>query len=71
MLAEFDQQLTKTLGEIREQGLYKNERIITSPQDSHIKVAGGREVLNFCANNYLGLADHPALIAAAKEALDT
>ncbi|MFL6539428.1 MAG: glycine C-acetyltransferase [Chthoniobacterales bacterium] len=71
MLAEFDQQLTKTLGEIKEQGLYKNERIITSPQDSHIKVSGGREVLNFCANNYLGLADHPALIAAAKEALDT
>ncbi|MFL6595807.1 MAG: glycine C-acetyltransferase, partial [Chthoniobacterales bacterium] len=71
MLAEFDQQLTKTLAEIREQGLYKTERIITSPQDSHIKVTGGREVLNFCANNYLGLADHPALIAAAKEALDT
>ncbi|HEY0368194.1 MAG TPA: glycine C-acetyltransferase, partial [Chthoniobacterales bacterium] len=71
MLAEFDQQLTKTLGEIREQGLYKTERIITSPQDSHIKVSGGREVLNFCANNYLGLADHPELIKAAKQALDT
>jgi glycine C-acetyltransferase len=71
MLADFEQQLTKTLGEIRDQGLYKTERIITSPQDSHIKVGEGREVLNFCANNYLGLADHPALIAAAKEALDT
>jgi glycine C-acetyltransferase len=71
MLAEFEQQLTKTLGEIKEQGLYKTERIITSPQHSHIQVSGGREVLNFCANNYLGLADHPALIAAAKEALDT
>ena len=71
MLAEFEQQLTKTLGEIKEQGLYKTERIITTPQHSHIKVAEGREVLNFCANNYLGLADHPALIAAAKEALDT
>ena len=71
MLAEFERQLTKTLGEIKEQGLYKTERIITSPQDSHIKVGEGREVLNFCANNYLGLADHPALIAAAKEALDT
>ncbi len=71
MLATFDQQLTKTLGEIKEQGLYKTERVITSPQDSHIKVGEGREVLNFCANNYLGLADHPALIAAAKEALDT
>ena len=71
MLAEFEQQLTKTLGEIREQGLYKTERIITTPQHSHIKVSEGREVLNFCANNYLGLADHPALIAAAKDALDT
>ena len=71
MLAEFERQLTKTLGEIRDQGLYKTERIITSPQHSHIKVAEGREVLNFCANNYLGLADHPALIAAAKDALDT
>ncbi len=71
MLAEFDRQLTQTLGEIKEQGLYKTERVITSPQDAHIKVGDGREVLNFCANNYLGLADHPALIAAAKEALDT
>ena len=71
MLAEFDQQLTKTLDEIKAQGLYKTERIITTPQDAHIAVAGGKRVLNLCANNYLGLADHPALIAAAKEALDT
>src|SRR3954449_6611967 len=71
MLAEFDQQLANTLAEIRSQGLYKTERIITSPQDAHIGIAGGRQVLNMCANNYLGLADHPALIAAAKEALDT
>jgi glycine C-acetyltransferase len=71
MLAEFAQQLAKTLEEIQSQGLYKTERIITSPQQAHITVAGGRQVLNFCANNYLGLADHPALIAAAKEALDT
>src|SRR5947209_8876375 len=71
MLAEFDQQLTKTLAEIKAQGLYKTERIITTPQDAHIAVAGGERVLNMCANNYLGLADHPALIAAAKEALDT
>jgi len=71
MLAEFDQQLTKTLDEIKSQGLYKTERIITSPQDAHIRVTDGRQVLNFCANNYLGLADHPALIAAAKEALDS
>src|SRR3954453_16846045 len=71
MFAAFDQQLTRTLDEIRQAGLYKTERIITTPQDAHIKVTGGREVLNMCANNYLGLADHPALIAAAKEALDT
>src|SRR5947209_8685440 len=71
MLAEFEQQLSRTLEEIRSAGLYKTERIITTPQDAHIRVAGGREVLNMCANNYLGLADHPALIAAAKEALDT
>jgi glycine C-acetyltransferase len=71
MLAEFDQRLANTLAEIRSQGLYKTERIITSPQESHIGIAGGRQVLNMCANNYLGLADHPALIAAAKEALDS
>src|SRR5437868_5512255 len=71
MLAEFDQRLATTLAEIRSQGLYKTERIITSPQDAHIGIAGGRQVLNMCANNYLGLANHPALIAAAKEALDS
>src|SRR5919112_1554056 len=71
MLADFKNQIARTLEEIEAQGLYKKERIITSPQDAHIKVAGGGEVLNMCANNYLGLADHPALIAAAKEALDT
>src|ERR1051326_804980 len=71
MLAEFDQQLANTLAEIRSQGLYKTERIITSPQEAHIGIAGGRQVINMCANNYLGLADHPALIAAAKEALDS
>src|SRR5207237_1453927 len=71
MLAEFEQQLSSTLEEIKSQGLYKTERIITTPQDAHIAVADGKRVLNMCANNYLGLADHPALIAAAKEALDT
>jgi len=71
MLAEFDQQLANTLAEIKAQGLYKTERIITSPQQAKIEITGGRHVLNMCANNYLGLADHPALIAAAKEALDT
>ena len=71
MLAEFEKQLSQTLEEIKSQGLYKTERIITSPQDAHIVVAGGKRVLNMCANNYLGLADHPELIKAAKEALDS
>ena len=71
MLAEFEQQVSQTLQEIKSQGLFKTERVITSPQDAHIAITGGRRVLNMCANNYLGLADHPALIAAAKEALDT
>ncbi len=71
MIAEFKKQVSQTLEEIKSQGLFKTERIITSPQDAHIAITGGKRVLNMCANNYLGLADHPALIAAAKEALDT
>ena len=71
MLAEFEQQLSTTLQEIKAQGLYKTERVITGPQNAKIAIADGRRVINLCANNYLGLADHPALIAAAKEALDT
>jgi glycine C-acetyltransferase len=71
MLAEFQKQLSQTLEDIKSQGLYKTERIITTPQDAHIAVAGGKRVLNMCANNYLGLADHPELIKAAKEALDS
>ena len=64
-------EISSELEAIRAQSLWKTERPILSEQGSHIKVAGGREVVNFCANNYLGLADHPALIAAAKAALDT
>src|SRR6202047_5149683 len=71
MIAEFGKQISQTLDEIKAQGLFKTERIITTPQDAHIAVAGGKRVLNMCANNYLGLADHPELIKAAKEALDT
>ena len=62
---------TETLDEIRDAGLFKSERVITSPQSAEITLADGRTVLNFCANNYLGLADHPDVIAAAKQALDT
>ncbi|SKA23833.1 glycine C-acetyltransferase [Novilysobacter spongiicola] len=59
------------LKSIRDAGLFKQERIITSPQSAEITLEDGRSVLNFCANNYLGLADHPDIIAVAKEALDT
>ncbi|PYL69141.1 MAG: glycine C-acetyltransferase [Verrucomicrobia bacterium] len=71
MLPEFEKQVSETLQEIKSQGLFKTERVITSPQNAHIAITGGKRVLNMCANNYLGLADHPALITAAKEALDT
>ncbi|HEY3504598.1 MAG TPA: glycine C-acetyltransferase [Actinocatenispora sp.] len=63
-------ELALTLAQIRADGLYKAERVITSPQDAGITVADGSRVVNFCANNYLGLADHPTLVAAAKQALD-
>jgi len=59
------------LDAIRAQGLFKSERIITSPQSAEITLEDGRTVLNFCANNYLGLADHPDMVAAAKDALDS
>jgi glycine C-acetyltransferase len=71
MLAKFADHVSQTLDEIKAQGLYKTERIITGPQNAEIPIADGRRVINLCANNYLGLADHPALIAAAKEALDS
>lgn len=58
------------ISEIREAGLYKSERIIESPQDATIRVSGDREVLNMCANNYLGLSDHPAIVEAAHNGLD-
>ena len=62
--------LQTQLADLTAQGLYKNERIITSQQDADVEIQGGEQVLNFCANNYLGLANHPALIAAAKTGLD-
>jgi glycine C-acetyltransferase len=64
------EQLTAELDAIRSEGLYKDERIIASPQRAHVRLRDGTEVLNFCANNYLGLADHPDVIAAAHVALD-
>ena len=70
MTGTFHDHLQQQLSGIRAAGLYKNERVITTPQDARIRVADGREVLNMCANNYLGLAEHPAVIAAAHEALD-
>ncbi len=70
MKAAFYEQLSVQLNELKEQGLYKDERIITSQQSSDITVAGGERVLNFCANNYLGLANSPELIKAGQKALD-
>jgi glycine C-acetyltransferase len=70
MSTAFATQIDSQLADIRQRGLYKTERVIASPQNAHISTADGREVLNFCANNYLGLADHPAVIAAAHAALD-
>ncbi len=67
----FRDQLQAALTGIKDQGLYKEERIIVSPQDSHIQLQGGEKVLNFCSNNYLGLSNHPELISAAKAALDS
>ncbi len=69
MDARFLEHLEKETASLREGGLFKSERVITSPQSAAIKIEGGREVINFCANNYLGLADHPAAVDAARKAL--
>ncbi|MGL5044286.1 MAG: glycine C-acetyltransferase [Plesiomonas sp.] len=71
MSANFYQQIRDQITQTRDDGLYKEERIITTAQQADIAVADGREVVNFCANNYLGLANHPALIAAAKAGMDS
>jgi glycine C-acetyltransferase len=71
MYNQFKPVLTKELASIKEAGLYKKERIITSPQAAEITIEGGKTVLNFCANNYLGLSSHPKVIEAAKAAIDT
>jgi glycine C-acetyltransferase len=70
MYDAMQQYLTTQLNEIRSAGLFKAERVIASPQDAHIRVGDGQPVLNLCANNYLGLAEHPEVVAAAHEALE-
>ena len=70
MTSTFQEHLSQELHTIAEKGLYKTERQISTPQRAHIRTAEGREVLNLCANNYLGLADHPEVIDAARQALD-
>ncbi len=71
MYGKIKQHLQQELQDIKDSGLYKKERIITSPQDVVIKIDTGEEVINFCANNYLGLSSHPDVIQAAKDTLDT
>ena len=69
MYGDIQSFLEDKISEIRGAGLYKNERVLSSPQQSMVSVAGGAQVLNLCANNYLGLANHPAIVEAAQQAL--
>ena len=71
MYGKLKNQLLEELKSIKESGLYKNERTIVTPQGADIRVSSGDEVINFCANNYLGLSSHPRVIQAAKDSLDT
>ncbi len=71
MYGSIKQHLEKELEQIKDDGLFKKERIITGPQDAVIKISTGQEVINFCANNYLGLSSHPEVIKAAKDTMDT
>lgn len=71
MYGAIKEHLKKEIDQIKEEGLYKKERVITSPQGAVISIEGGKEVINFCANNYLGLSSHPEVIQAAKDTMDT
>ena len=70
MYGAYQKHIQAQLEEIRGAGTYKSERVITTPQDAHIAVGEGKRVINMCANNYLGLAEHPAILKAAHDALD-
>ena len=70
MSSAFYKQINQQIEDVKAEGLYKSERIITSAQKAAVSIQSGEEVLNFCANNYLGLANHPELIAAAKAGMD-
>ncbi|HKK81929.1 MAG TPA: aminotransferase class I/II-fold pyridoxal phosphate-dependent enzyme, partial [Prolixibacteraceae bacterium] len=70
MYGKIQKDLQKAIEELKDKGLYKVERVITSSQDANIEVEGGKEVINFCANNYLGLANNSEIVGAAQEAMD-
>src|SRR6056297_3975678 len=71
MYGKIKEHLEAEIQQIKEDGLFKEERIIVTPQDTSITIQGGKEVINFCANNYLGLSSHPEVIQAAKDTMDT
>ena len=71
MYGNIKEHLQKEIQDIKDNGLFKTERIITSPQGAEITISTGETVLNFCSNNYLGLSSHPEVVQAAKDAMDT
>jgi len=71
MYGKIQEHFSNEIQEIKDNGLFKKERIITSPQGAVIKISSGEEVINFCSNNYLGLSDNPEVIQAAKDTMDS